>query len=233
MVAGPLRLFLSYAHEDSSVAAELRNHLAPLRHEKIVRDWYDHDLVAGSDWDTEIKQQLESSALVLFLVSSDFLASSYAYERELAHALDLHERGMLRVIPVIARNSLWQQLPLGKLHALPEGGRPISGWENRDDAFVSVVAGVEKAARELLSSNDSVLNDWLTSRLLRRKVITDVQQRLARRKLYLGSIDGMPGRVTEKALIKFQKQTGLTIDGMIGPEVIERLLTEDGDAPGP
>ena len=119
MASGPLQLFLSYAHEDSNVAAELRNHLAPLRHDKIVRAWYDHDLVAGSDWDKEIQRQLEDSALVIVLISSAFLASSYAYGKELAHAIDLHKRGVLRVIPVIARNSLWQQLPLAELQVLP------------------------------------------------------------------------------------------------------------------
>ncbi len=233
MASGPLQLFLSYAHEDSNVAAELRNHLAPLRHDKIVRDWYDHDLVAGSDWDQEIQRQLEGSALVLVLISSDFLASSYAYGKELAHAIDLHKRGVLRVIPVIARNSLWQQLPIAELQVLPEGGRPITSWKNRDDAFVSVVSGVERAARELLSSNDNLIKDRLTSRLLRRKVITYVQQRLASRNLYLGPLDGIPGRATEKALAKFQRHAGLTLDARIGPEVLQRLVDEDGTTAGP
>jgi hypothetical protein len=233
MVAGPLRLFLSYAHEDSNVAAELRKHLAPLRHDMVVSDWYDHDLVAGSNWDKEMQRQLENSALVLVLISSDFLASSYAYGKELVHAIDLHKRGLLRVIPVIVRNSLWQRLPLAELHVLPEGGRPISSWENRDDAFVSVVSGVERAARELLSANDTLINDWLTSRLLRRKVITHVQRRLASRNLYSGPIDGIPGRDTEKALVRFQRHPGLAVDARIGPEVLQRLLDEDGTVPGP
>jgi hypothetical protein len=54
MTRGPLRLCLSYAREDQDMAADLRAHLAPLRYE-IVSDWYDRDLVAGADWDSEIR----------------------------------------------------------------------------------------------------------------------------------------------------------------------------------
>ena len=43
------------------MVAELRKHLAPLRHEQIVTDWYDLELMPGQDWDRAIISQLESS----------------------------------------------------------------------------------------------------------------------------------------------------------------------------
>jgi hypothetical protein len=49
----------------------------------------------------------------------------------------------------------------------------INSWQSRDDAFVSVVLGVERVAREILSSGDSLVDDWLTSRLLRRRCVHD------------------------------------------------------------
>ena len=85
------------------------------------------------------------------MVSADFVASSYAYGRELTLALRLHDQGRLRLLPVIGRNCKWQNLPFAGLQALPEGAVPISSWDNRDDAFVSVVLGVERVAREILS----------------------------------------------------------------------------------
>jgi hypothetical protein len=36
--------------------------------------------------------------------------------------------------------------------------------------FVSVVLGVERVAREILSSGDSLVDAWLTSRLFRRRL---------------------------------------------------------------
>ncbi|MGH3449661.1 MAG: TIR domain-containing protein [Haloechinothrix sp.] len=223
MDRGPLKLFLSYAHEDRDLVTELRKHLAPLRHEQIVADWYDREVMAGQDWDREIRAQLESSDLVIVVVSADFVASDYAYGRELALALRLHDQGRLRLLPVIGRNCKWQNLPLARLQVLPEGAVPISSWDQRDDALVSVVVGVERVAREILSSGDSLVDDWLTSRLLRRRVLIAVQQQLKRIGLYTGPIDGIAGPATEGAVIEFQRRAGITVDAMIGPEVIRRL----------
>jgi hypothetical protein len=223
MVTGPLRLFLSYAHEDATVADDLRRHLAPLRHERIIVDWYDRDLVAGSDWDDSIKAKLESADLVVVLVSADFLASSYAYGVELARAMELHRSGTLRLVPVIVRNCRWQRLPLATLHVLPQDGRPIDAWDRRDDAFVSVVVGIEAAARVLLSTADDLINEWLTSRLLRRRVIREVQRLLADLGLYDHQVDGEPGPRTERAVHMLQVRAGLTADARIGPEVLRYL----------
>jgi hypothetical protein len=224
MRRGPLQLFLSYAREDQDMAADLRAHLAPLRYEKIVSDWYDRDLVAGADWDSEIRGRLERSDLVIALVSAAFLASSYAYGVEFAAALELHRCGRVRLVPVIVRNCYWQNLPLARLNVLPDAGRPVTGWANRDDAWVSVVAGVEAAAREALeAARDDVVADWMAARLLRRRVIRYVQQCLLAEGLYPGPIDGEPGPNTERALLVYQRREGLVVDARIGPEVLERL----------
>ena len=223
MGKGPLKLFLSYAHEDRDIVAELRKHLAPLRYEQIVTDWYDLELMPGHDWDQDIISQLESSDLVLVVISADFVASNYAYGRELNLSLDLHDQDRVRLLPVIARNCKWQNLPFARLQVLPEGAVAISSWQNRDDAFVSVVLGVERVAREILSSGDSLVDDWLTSRLLRRRVLMAVQQHLRRIGLYAGPIDGIPGPDTEAAVISFQRRVGIKVDARIGPDVIRRL----------
>jgi TIR domain/Putative peptidoglycan binding domain len=205
----PLKLFLSYAHEDRDILEGLRKHLAPLRYEQVVADWFDREITPGEDWDREILTRLESADLVIVIVSADFVASEYAFGTELTRALELHDHGRLRVIPVIGRNCRWQNLPFARLQALPEGALAISGWPDRDDAYVSVVVGVERAAREILSSGDSLVDAWLTSRLLRRRVLIAVQQRLARLGLYDGPIDGIPGPATEAAVLRYQTRSGI------------------------
>ncbi len=227
MVIGPLRLFLSYAHADEAFASDLRAHLAPLRDEDVLVDWYDRELIPGSGWGTEIRTRLETSNLVVALVSSDFLASQYAQREELPRAFELHRQGRLALIPVIIRNCLWRTLPLAQLQVLPKDGMPVDSWSSRDDAFVSVVTGIESAARQLLSTDSGLINDWLTSRLLRRRVIKAVQHGLAERGMYSGPIDGTPGPLTERAVKAFQQKLGLKVDRKIGPEVIRHLLGDD------
>ena len=102
---------------------------------------------------------------------------------------------------------------------------------DRDDAYVSVIAGVERVARDLLSGPDSLVDDWLTSRLLRRSVISAVQHHLGRLAYYHGPMDGVPGPQTESAIIQFQREHGLRVDAMIGPDFIVALEAKVRDQP--
>jgi peptidoglycan hydrolase-like protein with peptidoglycan-binding domain len=96
-------------------------------------------------------------------------------------------------------------------------------WADRDEAYVSVVAGVDAVARELLSKGSGLVSDWLLSRLLRRSVIVEVQRTLRQLDLYRGPVDGIPGMLTERALVEFQRSRGLTLDARVGPQVLHAL----------
>jgi hypothetical protein len=81
--------------------------------------------------------------VILLLVSPDFITSDYCYEREMKRALERHQRGNARVIPVILRPCDWHDLPFGKLLATPKDGRPITKWPNIDEAFQDVVTAIK------------------------------------------------------------------------------------------
>ena len=127
----------------------LETHLAPLRRQGLIRDWHDRKILPGHEWDKVIDKNLESSQVILLLVSPDFVASDYCYDRELKRALDKHEQGQARVIPVILRPTDWAGTPFSKLQALPENARPVTTWPNRDLAWLDVVKGVRKAIEEV------------------------------------------------------------------------------------
>ena len=88
---------------------------------------------------------------------------------------------------------------------------------------MTVVRGIKSAARSRLDAGNSLVDDWLTSRLIRRRVIRSVQELLKAAGYYAGPIDGVAGGMTERAVLGFQRKQGITVDGMIGPEVIRAL----------
>ncbi|WP_131785042.1 toll/interleukin-1 receptor domain-containing protein [Protofrankia symbiont of Coriaria ruscifolia] len=133
---GSLKIFYSYAHEDEPILAKLHKHLAPLRHEQIVADWYDRELLPGAGWDSEISSRLESADIVIALLSADFVASEYAYGRELRRALELHDRDSLALVPVVVRPCRWEHLPVACLQVLPEDTKPITSWGEPDRAYL-------------------------------------------------------------------------------------------------
>lgn len=54
--------------------------------------------------------------------------------------------------------------------------------------------------------------------------VTTLQQRLSALDLYTGAIDGVFGLQTEQAVETFQRQSGLEIDGVVGPATWQQLL---------
>jgi hypothetical protein len=228
---GPLRLFLSYAHEDAGLLDELRKHLAPLHHERIIEDWYDRELLPGATWNQEISDRLESADIVLALISADFIASEYAYGRELTRALELHRQHRLALVPVIARPCHWKPLPIAELQLLPGEARPIQGTgddSERESRLVEVVEGVERVAQQLVSSRTSLADEWVEARIVRRRILKKVQGLLHGLGYYRGPLDGIPGPLTEAAVVAFQKAENLDVDALIGPEVIRRLEISAG-----
>jgi hypothetical protein len=70
----PLDVFFSYAHEDGSDRDTLNTHLSFLKRQGLIRQWSDRDITGGTEWDPEIRRQLEEAHIILLLVSADFLS---------------------------------------------------------------------------------------------------------------------------------------------------------------
>lgn len=145
----PVTAFISYSHADAKLTADLQKHLIPLKRLGLISDWCDQEIAPGAEWDKAIATKLAKADLVLLLISADFIASEFCYEKELSKALERHAAKKAVVIPVILRHCLWAELPFGKLQALPAGAKPVTAWEHLDEALMSVARGVREAAQNL------------------------------------------------------------------------------------
>ncbi len=139
-----MKAFISYSHRDSKALDRLHTHLAMLRREDLISAWHDREIPAGSNVDRQVNANLNDSDLFLAMVSPDFLASPYCYEREMETALKRHQEGSLRVIPIILEPCDWKSSPLGKLKALPKDGKPISLWTNENVAYLDAVTELRR-----------------------------------------------------------------------------------------
>lgn len=148
----PIRLFYSYAHEDEPLRNKLENHLTLLKKRGIIEDWHDRRISAGREWEGAIDDNLEASNIILLLVSDDFLASDYCYDKEMKRALEKHEAGEARVIPIIVRAVDWSGAPFAKLLALPKDGKPVTSWPNQDEAWTDVARSIREAAQEIIAN---------------------------------------------------------------------------------
>lgn len=142
-------LFFSYSHADEELRDELEKHLSTLKRQGIIRTWHDRRIQAGHVIDAEISEHLEKAHIILLLISPDFLASDYCYDREMTRAMERHRKGEARVIPVILRTCDWHETPFGKLMATPTDGKPIKKYADLDDAFLIVVQSIKQAAKSI------------------------------------------------------------------------------------
>ncbi len=144
----PLQVFISYSHQDAALLRTLVTHLTVLQRQKVIDAWTDRDISAGEEWKRAIDENLSAAHLILLLISADFLASDYCYEIEMKEALTRHAAEVACVIPIILRPSDWQASPLGQLQALPTGGKPVTRWEDQDEAFLDVIKGLRQVVTE-------------------------------------------------------------------------------------
>jgi hypothetical protein len=138
----PVHVFVSYAHEDEELRSELMTHLSLLVRQGLIAPWQDRSIRPGDDWEGAINENLEAAEIVLLLVSADFMSSDYIDGKELKRALERHDAGEARVIPVILRPVDWESGPFGRLQAVPTGAKPVTTWANRDEAWADVVGSL-------------------------------------------------------------------------------------------
>ncbi|MDF1612615.1 toll/interleukin-1 receptor domain-containing protein [Stygiobacter electus] len=145
-------VFISYSHKDEVHRIQLENHLSLLKREKIIETWHDRKILASMDFKNEIDSHLESSTIILFLISSDFIASDYCYEIEMQKAIQQHKANVSLIIPIVLRPCDWQSLEISKFQGLPKDVKPITTWDNIDEAWLDVVKGLRLLIKEFVNN---------------------------------------------------------------------------------
>ncbi|MDT5268275.1 MAG: hypothetical protein QOH49_461 [Acidobacteriota bacterium] len=145
----PVKVFYSYTRSDEEMLIELDEHLSEFKGEAQVEIFWDRDIEPGREWHTEIKDELRAADAVLLLVSPDFLASRYCRQIELPAALDLHDCELASAIPLVLRPCAWQETVLGRLQAIPSGGKPITEWAERDDAWAEAARAINSVINRI------------------------------------------------------------------------------------
>ena len=143
-----VEVFIAYSHKDEKLLDQMLLHLTMLQREALITAWYDRRIDAGDEWASEIDRHLNTAQIILFLISASFLASDYCYGIEVKRAMERHEAGEARVIPIILRPCDWGGTPFAKLQALPKDARPINSFASRDEAYYEVSKGIRLAIEE-------------------------------------------------------------------------------------
>jgi calcineurin-like phosphoesterase family protein len=145
------RVFCLYSKTDEAFYQELGPHLQRLEEAGLV-----HVLspMAGSlnvhkvehwrapGWEQAAAETLQKADLLLVLVSADLLvAPRYADIEDFLFRRERQDR--VKVIPVYVRPVHWRETWLARHHAAVPT-RPVTQWDNRDDAWQQVVVEIRR-----------------------------------------------------------------------------------------
>ena len=148
--ARPVRMFVSYSHENAAWCKRLFPVLRVKANVDTLQPWHDTELQAGDRWDKEIRAELERMDIFLCLVSYQFLASGYIQNVELPRAKARHKNHEIEVVPVVLYPmDLEHDCDfLYALNPLPEWGRCWRDFEKDgdwNDALYPIGNGIKQA----------------------------------------------------------------------------------------
>ncbi|WP_308873373.1 toll/interleukin-1 receptor domain-containing protein [Thiothrix subterranea] len=173
------KVFISYSHKDEAYKDSLEEHLSLLKNNNIISVWHDRKISAGDDWKEQLDENLESADIVIFLVSSSFLASKYCTDIEVRKAIKKHEEGLAIIFSIIVRPCDWEGGNFSRFQSLPKNLKPISTWKNKDSGWVDAINGLKESIQKYnfpsaVISEPSKKNFKLTDEQLKWLVDTDV-----------------------------------------------------------
>ena len=147
----PISLFYSYSHKDSSFREKMEKILKLLVENAGLKQWSDRSILSGEHISDTIKQNMEKSDILVFLITSDFLASE-ACKEEWGYAGQLAQNGNHIRIPIILKECAWQDYDdMKSVLALPQDGKPVARPSGKDAAWQQVYEGIKNVIERLRS----------------------------------------------------------------------------------
>jgi tetratricopeptide (TPR) repeat protein len=138
-----IKIFYSYASKDEYFQKELEKHSEILSSQGYIIGWSKSNVLPGQNLEMEIDKQLGDSDVILLLISANFFASQQC-RKQMEEAIGMHEKSKILVIPIILRPVAWKMSSIGKLKPLPLNEKPITRWQNKDEAFREIVSEIGK-----------------------------------------------------------------------------------------
>jgi internalin A len=152
----PVRLFVGYAPEDERQLKRLDAILDILEQQHGLVPWRDRRLIAGEEWDEQVRQRLEEMDIFLFIASQASLVRPYIRE-ELRRARERQAAGEVEIVTVKLEPCPYEEDPsLGKIQRLAANYKSVAevsprsvAWEQVRKDLLSVIARVREKKKKI------------------------------------------------------------------------------------
>jgi TIR domain len=134
-----LHISILNASADIQHKKDLIKHLSALRRSGKINIWSDDDLLPGAVFKQETRDALSRADMIVYLLSSDFMAEDSLWDNELALSLERRAKGdAVMLVPILVSPCDIQGTFLANIQGLPRNKKAIS--EQDADAAWSAIA---------------------------------------------------------------------------------------------
>mgnify|MGYP001770968788 CR=1 FL=1 len=154
-----IEVYLSYSSKDEKMRKELETSLSNLELQGDIIIWHEGKIRAGKNRQIEIDKHLNSSRIILLLISQNLIASEEK-RNEIKRAIERRNDGACIIPVLLSSTANWQSIKfgdckLGDFPTLPKNRKFITDrryWKSQNEAFVTLaeefVEEVERLAAE-------------------------------------------------------------------------------------
>lgn len=167
-----LKLFISYSHKDETLVSKFISHIAPLKSNGIITEWYDRKIETGEEYQNDIDNNLENADIICLMISDNFLSSN-ACIKEKDVSLTLRDKKGIRVIPLILSACLWTiHKELNTLLAVPTDGKPITSFADQNEGWVDAIKLINQVCSSVILIKNLKIKESFNSFLNSADILT-------------------------------------------------------------
>ncbi len=138
----PLRVFLSYSHDDQARQKLFRKNLVALENDGYITFWDDPNIKPDMDWRPEIDRELEAMDVFVGLLTTNFVASKFIQRVEFKRAIERRKDKTARMWLVLVDDRRLEGTKFEGIQVLKPGGKAVS-------KYPSLRAGFDEAEKEI------------------------------------------------------------------------------------
>lgn len=149
------------ADQDCAMRSEFLNHLRPACKRQGFDVWCDQEVTAGRENTSEIAVHLNKAALILFLVSPDFLADDNIIENIVTPSMERYSAGGVKIIPIRLISVSWRGVAFAKIQPLPKGQNAVADTDmpTRNRVYMEMVEEIVDTLLGQFGSNEAINQD--------------------------------------------------------------------------
>lgn len=131
----PLRVFLSYAHQDRQKQTAFRQNLIALENDGFITFWDDQNIPLGAEWRMEIERELQAMDVFIGLLTTHFRTSEFINREEFKRATERPElEGRLWLLWV-DKNTRIEGTKYERFQVIKPGNKAVTAHRNLRDGF--------------------------------------------------------------------------------------------------